>query len=828
MRHSLPDRSVTGTTIEDAYVSFILYCNPIVPLDSSTAALREAFRTPPRSGGKSFSIYTLFLLICQLESKQIKTWAELALKLGVDPPDQDSGQSSQKIQQYAVRLKLTRSQRWMHAMHVDAFFDYLMDRGHSYWTEVPSDLGAFDDYLRDGVAAKDDMALRALVPEIKPRRGRRRPDEDADQQLLSCMPPLQKQRLDDAPENANGSWPQHPHNNTIYAFAQPPGNSGHAEAHVQVQHPQLHIPSYDMSGGPHMSLPTPPVGSSWTGSELESPLSAYPTTSITPTRQTFWGDEPKPAVAAQPAKTTRSSGRRHGAKVVSSAWRSSSGTGGSGKTRGRPPIKRNGNGNCNGISNNNSSSKARRNGNNQQTAAVESSQAVYTTMEQTAAVFTETAYPAQLSNSTSPELPSTYMANPVLHDAGSTSSAGSVLIPLVSQMPTSDGGATVSRHCDERSERQPMYGPERAEVRGSSIALAVSPLGMFNGCAPFGSDMSFLDPNALASPLYYGSFAGNMAGYHLNYQHEDMSTQPFGNDSFSSLYSVATAGQDRSVYMVEADDVVVSMDNNSHINAGRVPGVSNSLGTGRTAVGGYSNNMNGTFGSVLGKPAPAPLFSLPFHFDAQKDRTNVDETHAYFLHEILCAEWRDAKGQLTQGCTIDEARAIADTVMTNLIKKAPSGEAFLINVAILAGARVLMDHSKMELRRMGENDEYAEFGMSWELRFGSVRRRFNMVERVPQTYWAKTPMEVKAEAERQSSEEAVDRKRPAVTPPSTNATPYATPPDMGTLPATMPDDTTGLAAMWEKRYRDLVVVLHKRDKQLGGLKARVLEGLKDR
>lgn len=106
MRHSLPDRSVTDETIEDAYVSFIFYCNPGVPPDVTTGALRDAFKTPPRSGGKSFSVYHLYQLICKLETKEIKTWAELALKLGVEPPDQESGQSSQKIQQYAVRLKV--------------------------------------------------------------------------------------------------------------------------------------------------------------------------------------------------------------------------------------------------------------------------------------------------------------------------------------------------------------------------------------------------------------------------------------------------------------------------------------------------------------------------------------------------------------------------------------------------------------------------------------------------------------------------------------------------------------------------------------------------
>ena len=105
-RPSLPNRAVTSATIEDAYVAFVLYCNPGVPLDTDTAGLREAFRTPPKSGGKSFSTYTLFELIKKLETKELKTWAELALKLGVEPPDQEKGQSSQKIQQYAVRLKV--------------------------------------------------------------------------------------------------------------------------------------------------------------------------------------------------------------------------------------------------------------------------------------------------------------------------------------------------------------------------------------------------------------------------------------------------------------------------------------------------------------------------------------------------------------------------------------------------------------------------------------------------------------------------------------------------------------------------------------------------
>ncbi|KAJ4374393.1 hypothetical protein N0V85_009066 [Neurospora sp. IMI 360204] len=180
-RPHLPDVNVTQETIEDAYVDFIFHCNPHVPLDTDTVVLRDTFSDPPKSGGKSFNTFVLFGLIKQLETKEIKTWAELALKLGVDPPDTDKGESSQKIQQYAVRLK-----RWMHSMHIDSFFEYLVGREHEYWVDIPSLAIPLSEIERDGVRAEDDMALRALLPHIRPRRGRRKPGEDDAQ---SPLPP---------------------------------------------------------------------------------------------------------------------------------------------------------------------------------------------------------------------------------------------------------------------------------------------------------------------------------------------------------------------------------------------------------------------------------------------------------------------------------------------------------------------------------------------------------------------------------------------------------------------------------------------------------------
>ncbi|KAI0403051.1 ARS binding protein 2-domain-containing protein [Xylaria palmicola] len=313
VRPMLPNRSVTSATIEDAYVSFILHCNPGVPLDVDTTALREAFRTPPKSEGKSFSTFTLFELIAKLHQKEIKTWAELALKLGVEPPDHEKGQSSQKIQQYAVRLK-----RWMHSMHVNAFFDYLLDNPHPYWMQIPADSNPVCEEGRDGVAAEDDMALRALLPHIRPRRGRKRPEEDG----LSKSP-SQRPRLDSPAFNSDGhpprpeilnSWTAHPDSRQAFVF--PPVD-----------------PRSSVLPGPESAYP-------WQHDVSREPMSAYPHSAITPsTRGSFWPESAEPRSAVSP-KSKPLTGRRHGAKAVSSAWRSI-GVSTSGKARGRPPMNRN-------------------------------------------------------------------------------------------------------------------------------------------------------------------------------------------------------------------------------------------------------------------------------------------------------------------------------------------------------------------------------------------------------------------------------------------------------------------------------------------------------
>ena len=98
-----PSREVTDETIDDAYAQFILCCNPNISADCDTAELRKAFRMPPKSDGNTFSTFRLLELIGKFEQNEIKTWTKLAVELGVERKDD---QSTQKVQQYAVRLKV--------------------------------------------------------------------------------------------------------------------------------------------------------------------------------------------------------------------------------------------------------------------------------------------------------------------------------------------------------------------------------------------------------------------------------------------------------------------------------------------------------------------------------------------------------------------------------------------------------------------------------------------------------------------------------------------------------------------------------------------------
>jgi hypothetical protein len=122
-----PQRHVTDETLDDAFAAFILYCNPSFALSTDTSELVKLFRMPPKSDGNSFNTWDLFELIRKFDAKEIKTWTQLALDLGVAPPDTDKGQSTQKVQQYSVRLKV-RTMYFVILRSIDQLFATLEQR----------------------------------------------------------------------------------------------------------------------------------------------------------------------------------------------------------------------------------------------------------------------------------------------------------------------------------------------------------------------------------------------------------------------------------------------------------------------------------------------------------------------------------------------------------------------------------------------------------------------------------------------------------------------------------------------------------------------------
>lgn len=328
-QRTLPEKNVTDETIDDAYVQFLLYCNPSIPSDVDTAELKRGFRNPPRSDGKTFSVFALYELIARLLREEIKSWTQLVTELGVELPDISKNQSTQKLQQYGVRLK-----RWLHAYHVDAFFQYLCSVSNSYYTSIPSP-DSSPATARDGVPVEEDLALRALLPERRPKRGRRKADDTplANEETNNASKRAMHQRSNSA--EVFGAF-----NDSIEAApnapwsAQPQDHDPWAAAHVAIA---PNTPSTVRTpSSSQLSSAVRGLKFRWqTDDSTPYTHSAIPGQHMFPITPSI--EEPKSAGPLNSAKSPRSR-KKHGL-AVSSAWQGGS-VGDKGKLRGRPPSNR--------------------------------------------------------------------------------------------------------------------------------------------------------------------------------------------------------------------------------------------------------------------------------------------------------------------------------------------------------------------------------------------------------------------------------------------------------------------------------------------------------
>lgn len=214
----------------------------------------------------------------------------------------------------------------MRAMHVDAFFEYCMGNPHAYYTQLPPS-GSFVSEPRDGVPLEEDLALRALVPQWKPKRGRKRVEErDLDEGKAAKRPLL------DTSVGALYHGGSHDHSVTFPQSAIPFSAHPDTEGH-----------------DPWMTASSafPPTASDRQGQDLRwrlpprdtSPAN-YPQSAIIPRGTQSSADlmSAEPQSAVTPVSGEKSRARRKHGPAVSSAWPSSNGSA-TGKGRGRPPNK---------------------------------------------------------------------------------------------------------------------------------------------------------------------------------------------------------------------------------------------------------------------------------------------------------------------------------------------------------------------------------------------------------------------------------------------------------------------------------------------------------
>ena len=232
----------------------------------------------------------------------------------------------------------------MRAMHIDAFFEYMLGKQHPYYLQIPPPHDPFPEEGRDGVPLEEDLAIRALDPKFKPKRGRRKAD-DADEELEAEVdtPARKRPQLDTSipfgnalqPQSAypGSAHPDHhmggfltPHDPWTAASAITPASVLNASHRLKQPDNLTPYSASPMSGGQQIR---------WRLNSQE-PATPHPLSAITPSSAHPFFDEPQSAVT--PSSARPRARRRHG-PAVSSAWSANSTTPG-GKPRGRPPSNR--------------------------------------------------------------------------------------------------------------------------------------------------------------------------------------------------------------------------------------------------------------------------------------------------------------------------------------------------------------------------------------------------------------------------------------------------------------------------------------------------------
>lgn len=186
-----------------------------------------------------------------------------------------------------------------------------------------------------------------------------------------------------------------------------------------------------------------------------------------------------------------------------------------------------------------------------------------------------------------------------------------------------------------------------------------------------------------------------------------------------------------------------------------------------------------------------------FYFETLEDRTNVDSILSYFTHVLHNADWTDAEGKPQERADVVECTAMANVTLQHMYKTAASSQAFLINLAALAGARMLMAN-RPKCYRCATDEESNTYQFEWQYRFGHLKGQFTMSHTVPHTMWKKMPLTGAGEKpQTQNGEQEIPRPASPLT-----------------------------VEQWQSKYDALVKELEQRDQDMRDIQRNVMASLK--
>lgn len=241
-------------------------------------------------------------------------------------------------------------------MHMDAFFAYCNGKPHIYYSQIPVGQDLHAESARDGVPLEEDLALRALHPESRPKRGRKKAEEkDAEGDLM--LSPAKRPRIETSLDSADFDSFGGEHSDLFPSNTVP--SSAHQDEADQYDRqfdawttatPAI-TPGSIGGGLPVQSPSYRPTNSAKLGGqqfrwrlnaqEANTPATPYPHSAVTPgTSHLPDSAIAEPMSAITPVSSTgRGRVRRRHGPAVSSAW-PSGGNVLTGKFRGRPPSNR--------------------------------------------------------------------------------------------------------------------------------------------------------------------------------------------------------------------------------------------------------------------------------------------------------------------------------------------------------------------------------------------------------------------------------------------------------------------------------------------------------